>query len=341
MDLSFEPEHLRFREEVREFLRDRACRRTSARRRPSTATSATTRSWSGTRSSTAKGWVAPHWPVEHGGPGLDVTQPLHPHRGARALGRAHALALRPRRWSARSSSSTAPTRRRSASCRRSSPARRCGARATPSPTPAATSPRSRPAPRTTARATSSSTGRRPGPRTPSTPTGSSCWCAPIPAAKKQSGISFLLCDMKTPGVTVKPFLTTGGTPAFSRDVLRQRGRPQGEPGRARSTAAGPWPRRCSATSARSSPRSGQSARAIRRVKRIAAATHRGRAAAARRSRLPRARSRAWRSSCAACRWRTTAPSPARSSATRRGRSRRSSRSAARRSSSRAWSSRWR
>ena len=35
-----------------------------------------------------------------------------------------------------------------------------------------------------------------------------------PDVKKQSGISFILCDMKTPGVTVKPFLTTGNTPAF-------------------------------------------------------------------------------------------------------------------------------
>ncbi len=35
-----------------------------------------------------------------------------------------------------------------------------------------------------------------------------------PDVKKQSGISFILCDMKAPGVTVKPFLTTGGTPAF-------------------------------------------------------------------------------------------------------------------------------
>jgi alkylation response protein AidB-like acyl-CoA dehydrogenase len=32
--------------------------------------------------------------------------------------------------------------------------------------------------------------------------------------KKQSGISFILCDLKTPGVTVKPFLTTGNTYAF-------------------------------------------------------------------------------------------------------------------------------
>ncbi len=34
------------------------------------------------------------------------------------------------------------------------------------------------------------------------------------AKKKQEGISFILCDMKSPGVTAKPFLTTGGTPAF-------------------------------------------------------------------------------------------------------------------------------
>jgi alkylation response protein AidB-like acyl-CoA dehydrogenase len=35
-----------------------------------------------------------------------------------------------------------------------------------------------------------------------------------PNRKKQEGISFLLIDMKTPGVEVKPMLTIGGTPAF-------------------------------------------------------------------------------------------------------------------------------
>jgi len=35
-----------------------------------------------------------------------------------------------------------------------------------------------------------------------------------PGAKKQAGISFLLIDTKTTGVTIKPFLTTGGTNAF-------------------------------------------------------------------------------------------------------------------------------
>ena len=34
------------------------------------------------------------------------------------------------------------------------------------------------------------------------------------SAKKQAGISFLLCDMKSAGLSVRPTLTTGGTPAF-------------------------------------------------------------------------------------------------------------------------------
>jgi len=40
--------------------------------------------------------------------------------------------------------------------------------------------------------------------------------APGPGGKgkKQEGISFLLIDLKTPGVEVKPMLTLGGTPAF-------------------------------------------------------------------------------------------------------------------------------
>ena len=33
--------------------------------------------------------------------------------------------------------------------------------------------------------------------------------------KKQDGITFLLCDLKTPGIVVQPMLTIGGTPAFA------------------------------------------------------------------------------------------------------------------------------
>ncbi len=41
-----------------------------------------------------------------------------------------------------------------------------------------------------------------------------CLVRTDPTVKKQAGISFLLVDMKTPGVEVQPMLTLGGTPAF-------------------------------------------------------------------------------------------------------------------------------
>jgi alkylation response protein AidB-like acyl-CoA dehydrogenase len=92
-----------------------------------------------------------------------------------------------------------------------------------------------------------------------------------PAAKKQSGISFLLCDMKTPGVTVKPFLTTGGTPAFAETFFEDVRVPK-------ENLVGPlnggW---TMAKAVLGHERTfiagvGQSVRALRRVKRIAAGT---------------------------------------------------------------------
>ena len=45
--------------------------------------------------------------------------------------------------------------------------------------------------------------------------------------KKQEGITFLLADVKnTPGITVKPFLTTGGTDAFSETWFQEARVPQ-------------------------------------------------------------------------------------------------------------------
>jgi alkylation response protein AidB-like acyl-CoA dehydrogenase len=41
-----------------------------------------------------------------------------------------------------------------------------------------------------------------------------CLVRTDPTAKKQAGISFLLIDMKSPGLEAKPMLTLGGTPAF-------------------------------------------------------------------------------------------------------------------------------
>jgi alkylation response protein AidB-like acyl-CoA dehydrogenase len=41
-----------------------------------------------------------------------------------------------------------------------------------------------------------------------------CLVRTNPKGKKQEGISFLLIDMKTPGIEARPMLTIGGTPAF-------------------------------------------------------------------------------------------------------------------------------
>ena len=67
--------------------------------------------------------------------------------------------------------------------------------------------------RTAARAmamTTSSTARSSGPRPRTTPTGAFCWCAPTRQAKTQQGITYLLMDMKTPGITVRPIITLDG-----------------------------------------------------------------------------------------------------------------------------------
>ncbi len=93
-------------------------------------------------------------------------------------------------------------------------------------------------------------------------------------AKKQAGISFLLIDLETPGVTVKPFLTTGGTPAFCETFFDNVVVP-------RENLVGPlnggW---TLAKALLGHERTmiaavGQSARAIRRVKRIASETRMG------------------------------------------------------------------
>ena len=112
----------------------------------------------------------------------------------------------------------------------------------------ATSPGCRPRPRTRA-TTGWSTARRCGPATPTRPTGSSAWSAPRPS-RSTSGISFLLFDMASPGVSTKPILLISRQFALLRDLLRRREGAQG-PGRRRGQqAAGTSPNICSATSAR-------------------------------------------------------------------------------------------
>ena len=143
MDLSFRPEDLRFREEVRAFLRTGMPAHLREKAEvDGNFSHAEVMEWHQVLH--AKGWVAPHWPVEHGGPGLDVTSPLHPESrssSSRARPRSRPFGLVHGRAAAHPVRHATP--RRSASCRRSSPARRCGARATPSRTRAAISRRSR------------------------------------------------------------------------------------------------------------------------------------------------------------------------------------------------------
>ena len=114
--------------------------------------------------------------------------------------------------------------------------------------------------------------------------------------------------------TVKPMLTIGGTPAFCETFFDNVRGAEGEPGRPaqRRLDPGQGAARPRAHAHRRGRRS--RARAIRRVKRIAAGTTR--ATAGRCSTIPalRAQDRAPRDPAARrCRWRTTARSPARSS----------------------------
>lgn len=75
MDLSFTPEEQRFREEVRSFVQENLSRSTQARmRNGSVPTHAETAEWQ--RKLNGRGWGAPSWPQEHGGPGWTPVQRL-------------------------------------------------------------------------------------------------------------------------------------------------------------------------------------------------------------------------------------------------------------------------
>ena len=58
-----------------------------------------------------------------------------------------------------------------------------------------------------------------------------CLCRTDTTVKKQQGISFILIDMKTPGITVRPIVTIDGGARGQRGVLRRRPGAGGEPGR--------------------------------------------------------------------------------------------------------------
>ena len=57
--------------------------------------------------------------------------------------------------------------------------------------------------------------RRSGPATPASPTGASWSCARIRKAPKHKGLTFLLVDMKSPGITIRPLVEMTGVAWFN------------------------------------------------------------------------------------------------------------------------------
>ena len=117
--------------------------------------------------------------------------------------------------------------------------------------------------------TTSSTARRPGPPMAQFADWGFFLVRTDPDAKPQAGISFLLIDMKSPGVTVRPIITLERRARGERRLPRQR---QGA-GRAADLRGEPGldgaPSSCSATSAPASPAVARSRRAIEHLRSIA------------------------------------------------------------------------
>ena len=213
MDLNFTPTEQAFREEARGFTREQLRRRHQPKNQERAG------HYRGRVHALAERFFTrkagrprlAHRVRRHG---LDAGAAAHLRRRVRRRGRAAAAALRREHGRARSSWRSGAPRSSSGSCRASSRSTTGGARAIPSRARARTSPRSRPAP----------SARRPLHRQRpedldharrSTPTGSSA-CAHRHRGPPQEGISFLLIDMKTPGVTVRPIRMLDGETRSTR-----------------------------------------------------------------------------------------------------------------------------
>jgi alkylation response protein AidB-like acyl-CoA dehydrogenase len=212
MDLSYSSEHAAFRDEVRAFI--------AAAMPPHLRAKADndghfehheTMEWH--RILFTKGWVAPHWPVEHGGPGLDATQRFIVNE---ELELANAPALSPFGLAmvgpAIIEFGNADQQRRFLPKILTGDEVWCQGYSEPNAGSDLASLRTR----------AEDDGDHfivNGQKTWTTHAQYADWIFCLvrtdPNAKKQAGITFLLIDLKTPGVTVKPFLTIGGTPAFA------------------------------------------------------------------------------------------------------------------------------
>jgi alkylation response protein AidB-like acyl-CoA dehydrogenase len=212
MDMSFSPEELAFRDEVRAWLADEMP--------PSIREKAEVDAYFDMKEVMEwhkllyrKGWVAPHWPVEHGGPGFDaarrfiLTEELElagtPHLSPFGLVMVGPLLMQ---------FGTEAQKKRFLPKILSGEEVWCQGYSEPNAGSDLASLK--------LAAVDDGKGNfvLDGQKTWTTYAQYADWIFCLvrtdPTAKKQAGISFLLVDLKTPGVTVKPFLTTGGTPAF-------------------------------------------------------------------------------------------------------------------------------
>jgi acyl-CoA dehydrogenase len=213
MDMSFKPEDLEFRDEVRAWIRDAmpaALEAKAAHGIP--ASHEETRQWH--RLLHDKGWAAPHWPQEHGGTGWDVTR--------RFLFQEEMVRANAPRLSPFGLGMVGPLliqygddeqKRRFLPPILSGDELWCQGYSEPNAGSDLASLKLR--------------ADRDGDHY--VLNGQKTWTSAAQYAdwifllartgstgKKQEGISFLLADLKnTPGITIKPFLTLGGTPAFS------------------------------------------------------------------------------------------------------------------------------
>ena len=212
MDLALSPEHSAFRDEVRAFIAAslpphlRAKAEVDAHFEPPEVME-----WH--RILYQKGWAAPHWPVEHGGPGLDATSRFIL---ADELEQANTPALSPfglvMVGPAIMQFGTPDQQRRFLPRILAGEEVWCQGYSEPNAGSDLASLK-------TSAEDAGSHFVVNGQKTWTTYAQYAQWIFCLvrtdTKAKKQAGITFLLIDLKSPGVTVKPFLTIGGTPAFS------------------------------------------------------------------------------------------------------------------------------
>ena len=212
MEMTFAPEHRAFRDEVRAWIQASMPPHIRAKADVDAQFShAEVMEWH--RILHAKGWVAPHWPKEHGGPGLDATARFllaeelelagTPHLSVFGLAMVGPLLMQ---------FGTDAQKQRYLPKILAGDEVWCQGYSEPNAGSDLAS----------LRLTAEDDGQGHfvlnGQKTWTTYAQYADWIFLLartdPGAKKQAGISFFLCDMKTPGLTVKPFLTLGGTPAF-------------------------------------------------------------------------------------------------------------------------------